>query len=665
VTWIERWRSADGRAPLPKSLRRGHAVFVLLLVICVLIPELGMSAYNQETIAWIAADAIMLAGFNVIFGVTGQMVFSHSFFFGVGAYMTAILAIHGWPFGVAAVVSVGACIVSSWVFSSGLVNLSGFYLAIASFVLPLVFDDLVQLTGSVSGGADGLGGVPLPFGSLSSYLLMALVITVCALWVAHNIITGAIGRTWRTLGINEQVAESVGVNVARQKLWAFLLSSGFAGLAGALFAPIFGFISPDSFDLNAMLSILVGAVVGGSLGVPGAVVGALLIVEVPQLLDVFSTNSALIYGVILLVALRLIPKGVVGTVQDLYYRWVTLPRTARNESRPSPADASPVDAPTVALPQSEAGNRPGPTGPIRCVDVTVRYSGVTAASDVTFDVQPGEFVGLIGPNGAGKSTLFNAISGFVRPSSGQVWLGDQCLTFMRPSDRSGLGIARTFQEKQDFGDLTALESVLIGSYLTFRGRSVFSALALPRYTARERAARQEALQVLRLVGLADGADRRVSDFPYGDQKLLQVARTLITSPRYLLLDEPTAGLNPAEIDKVGQVLGGLRNMGLGMLLVEHNVPFVTGICSRIVVMDHGSVIATGTGSEILASPAVQEAYLGTHAVQADRGAGATAVPPGEPPGQPRGEPPGQPPGQPPGEPPAPKPVPAERGRGSQ
>jgi ABC-type branched-subunit amino acid transport system ATPase component len=220
---------------------------------------------------------------------------------------------------------------------------------------------------------------------------------------------------------------------------------------------------------------------------------------------------------------------------------------------------------------------------------------------------------------------------------------------MRPSDRSGLGIARTFQEKQDFGDLTALESVLIGSYLTFRGRSVFSALALPRYTARERAARQEALQVLRLVGLADGADRRVSDFPYGDQKLLQVARTLITSPRYLLLDEPTAGLNPAEIDKVGQVLGGLRNMGLGMLLVEHNVPFVTGICSRIVVMDHGSVIAMGTGSEILASPAVQEAYLGTHAVQADHGAG----------------PPGQAPGEPPGQAPTPKPVPAERGRGSQ
>jgi ABC-type branched-subunit amino acid transport system ATPase component/ABC-type branched-subunit amino acid transport system permease subunit len=654
VTWIERWRSADRSAPLPKSVRRGHAVFLLLLVICVLIPAMGMSSFNQETIAWIAADAIMLAGFNIIFGVTGQMVFSHSFFFGVGAYMTAILAIHGWPFGLAALVSVGTCVVSSWVFSSGLVNLSGFYLAIASFVLPLVFDDLIQLTGSVSGGADGLGGIPLPFNSFSDFLLMTLVITVCALWVAHNIVTGSIGRTWRTLGINEQVAESVGVNVARQKLWAFLLSSGFAGLAGALFAPIFGFISPDSFDLNAMLSILVGAVVGGALGIPGAVVGALLIVEVPQLLDVFSTNSALIYGVILLVALRLIPKGVVGSVQDLYYRWVTLPRTARAESRQS-AEAAEA-APPVSLPQSEAGNQRGPTGPIRVDGVTVRYSGVAAASDVTFDVQPGEFVGLIGPNGAGKSTLFNAISGFVRPSSGQVWLGDQCLTFMKTSDRSGLGIARTFQEKQDFGDLTALESVLIGSYLTFRGRSVFSALALPRYTARERAARQEALQVLRLVGLADAADRRVSDFPYGDQKLLQIARTLVTSPRYLLLDEPTAGLNPAEIHKAAQVLGGLRDMGLGMLLVEHNVPFVTGICSRVIVMDHGSVIAAGTGSEILASPAVQEAYLGRQSAGLNGGARAEAAQAGEPPGQAPA---------PPEQAPAPKPVPADRGRGPQ
>jgi ABC-type branched-subunit amino acid transport system ATPase component/ABC-type branched-subunit amino acid transport system permease subunit len=644
VRSIKHRRAADGLAPLPKSVGTGHAVFVVLLVVCLLIPELGMSAYNQETIAWVAADAIMLAGFNIIFGVAGQMVFSHSFFFGVGAYMTAILAIHGWPFGIAAAAGVGACVVSSWVFSSGLVNLSGFYLAIASFVLPLVFDSLAQLTGSVSGGADGLGGIPMPFGSNSSYLVMALVITVCALWVAHNIITGAVGRTWRTLGINEQVAQSVGVNVARQKLWAFLLSSGFAGLAGAMFAPIFGFISPTSFDLNAMLSILVGAVVGGALGVPGAVVGALLIVEVPQLLDGFSTNSALIYGVILLVALRLIPRGMVGTVQDLYYRWVTLPRTARSES-----GQTSVDAPSASLLQWEAGHRGGSTGPIRFAGVTVRYSGVAAASDVTFDVQPGEFVGLIGPNGAGKSTLFNAISGFVRPSAGQVWLGDQCLTFMKPSDRSGLGIARTFQEKQDFGDLTALESVLIGSYLTFRRRSAFSALALPRYTSRERAARHEAMEVLRLVGLADEADRRVADFPYGDQKLLQIARALVTSPRFLLLDEPTAGLNPAEIDKVGQVLAALRDMGLGMLLVEHNVPFVTGMCGRIVVMDHGSVIATGTGSEILASPAVQEAYLGRRAA-VDRGAGAGAtVRPGDPPGQAR----------------APRPVPAETRRGAE
>lgn len=588
-------------------------------MLCVLIPELGLSDYSQLIIAWVAADAIMLAGFNIIFGVAGQMVFSHSFFFGVGAYTTAILMIHGWPFGVATLVAVAACILSSWVFSGGLVNLSGFYLAIASFVLPLIFDPLVQLTGSVSGGPDGLGGVPMPLGSTRAFLLMALVIAVCALWVANNVITASPGRTWRTLGINEQVAQSVGVNVSRQKLCAFLLSSGFAGLAGAVFAPIFGFISPQSFDLNAMLSILVGAVVGGPLGVAGAVAGALLVVEVPQLLAGFSTNSALIYGCVLLVALRLIPRGVVGAIQDLYYQRITLPRTARAEG--ARADRS---AP-VALPGAGFVDARPADGAIRCVGVTVRYSGVAAASDVTLEVQPGEFVGLIGPNGAGKSTLFNAISGFVRPAAGQVWLGDHCLTFLKPSDRAGLGIARTFQEKQDFGDLTALESVLIGSYLSFRRHSVFSALALPRYRSRERAARAEALDVLRLVGLAEAADRRVSDFPYGDQKLLQIARTLVTSPRFLLLDEPTAGLNPAEIAKVGGVLTGLRDMGLGVLLVEHNVPFVIGLCTRVIVMDHGTIIASGSGPEVVASPVVREAYLGK-AIAATPAGAPTGVP---------------------------------------
>jgi branched-chain amino acid transport system permease protein len=615
----------------------GHIVAGAL---CCGAAALPLSQYSLLTITWVGSVAIMLLGFNLVFGVSGQMVFSHSFFWAIGAYSSSVLLVRGWPFEAAIVVAVVVSMVLAWLFANILVQLEGFFLAIASFILPLIVPELAQLTVNYSGGSPGLDNIPLPTGSTHWYLALVLVVTVASLWIGRNLIDSPLGRSWRTIGTNEMVAQSVGIRPSRKKLSSFIASAFFAGLSGAFFAPIFGIISPGAFDLTAMLSILVGSVIGGAISPMGAVVGALLIVEVPQLLSGFAQNSALIYGLILLVALRLVPRGVAGGVNDLIYRYLILPaqgaqtKTAQS-SRFSGLVRGLTSLATPPTPKVEnfdlanhayvpATERSG-AGPaiLECVGVSVRYGGVLAVDDISFTLAEGEFKAIIGPNGAGKSTLFNVFGGFAPIESGSILIDGEDVTYRPPDVRASFGVSRTFQETQAIGDLTAEESVLIGGHIEAQSHSVRQSiellLNLPGHTRRERTRRQRAEELLELVGLGGLGSRRVADFPYGNQKLLQLARAMAARPRFLLLDEPAAGLSEVDCAELGKVLTRLRNLGIGILLVEHNVPFVISMCEHVMVMDHGKQIAQGTGAEILASPAVQVAYLGNSAASESTG----------------------------------------------
>jgi branched-chain amino acid transport system ATP-binding protein len=243
--------------------------------------------------------------------------------------------------------------------------------------------------------------------------------------------------------------------------------------------------------------------------------------------------------------------------------------------------------------------------------VHVRFGALAAVQDMSLSLQPGEFKGLIGPNGAGKSTLFNVVSGFVAPTQGSVRVGDLDIGGMPVPQRAALGIARTFQETQPVGDFTARDSIAVGAHLHARYGYLSAMLDLPRSRSVEREVGAFAEDLLRSVGASGEGWRRVGDFPYGDQKLVQVARALAMRPRFILLDEPAAGLNPDEVVQLGALLDRVRKDGVGILLVEHNVPFVLDHCDTIIVMHHGVQIAEGPSDSILASDAVREAYLGT------------------------------------------------------
>jgi branched-chain amino acid transport system ATP-binding protein len=244
-------------------------------------------------------------------------------------------------------------------------------------------------------------------------------------------------------------------------------------------------------------------------------------------------------------------------------------------------------------------------------DVTRRFGGLVAVNQVSFTVEKNEIFGLIGPNGAGKTTLFNLITGLMPPSSGQlIYVGDE-ITKLRPYQIAAKGIARTFQNLRLFGNLSALENVAIAQHIHNKTGVVQGILGLPPATTQERQTISNALELLELVGLAERAEEKARNFPYGDQRRLEIARALALKPKLLLLDEPAAGMNPNEKGALSELIRQIRDsFNLTVLLIEHHVPLVMGLCDRIAVLHFGQLIALGEPEKVKNDPAVIEAYLG-------------------------------------------------------
>jgi branched-chain amino acid transport system ATP-binding protein len=266
--------------------------------------------------------------------------------------------------------------------------------------------------------------------------------------------------------------------------------------------------------------------------------------------------------------------------------------------------------PSLAVPQlAETG--PPPAALLDVRGMSRKFGGLVAVNNVSFSVRKGEIFGLIGPNGAGKTTLFNLITGLTPPSSGTlVYRGEQ-ITGLRPHRIAAKGIARTFQNIRLFGNLSALQNVMIGQHVHTRGGVLSGVFGLPASRREEHAIRDRAIELLDLVGLADRADVKARNFPYGDQRRLEIARALALKPELLMLDEPAAGMNANEKQGLSGFIRQVRDrFDLTVLLIEHHVPLVMGLCDRIAVLDFGQMIALGDPAKVKNDPAVIEAYLG-------------------------------------------------------
>ena len=576
---------------MPASLRSVAMPLALVaLTGAALLYAANAEGYAPFILALVALTCVVGVGLNILVGLTGQISLGHVGFYAIGAYTVAILSLQGVSFWIAfplAGVVAGAV---GFVLALPALRVSGPYLAMVTIAFAFIVNHGTVEWRDLTGGANGLMGIAPPaFGGFAfterEMAMLAIALAGASLLFFHRLAASAWGKGMVAVRDAEVAARSIGLNPVSVKAAAFTLSAALTGLAGGVFAPLLAFVAPDSFPFSQSILFLLAVIVGGAGWVLGPVVGAIITVVLPELLSNLAEYRLLFFGALLLVVLWLAPEGVFGTLARLVRR-----------IDPRRADASGVDLAPFLRPDR---------APERLVvrDLGISFGGIRAASAVSFDAEPGKVTSVIGPNGAGKTTVLNMVGGFYRPDTGSVRLGDVELAGAPAWKVARAGIARTYQTTKLFETMSVIDNVLIAMR---RGR--LGGIGLANAAGRDDSAIAEAL--IAFVGYRGALATPAGDLPHVDRRLVEIARALAMRPRVLLLDEPAAGLMRADKDALSKLLRRIADLGIAVILVEHDMRLVMGISDHVVVLDAGAPIAAGRPAHIRHDPKVLAAYLG-------------------------------------------------------
>ncbi len=580
-----------------------HIPLGLAIAFIVVAPAI-FGSFTITLMNYIGIYAFAVLGLVLLTGVGGLTSFGQAAFVGIGAYATAwYTAVQGGSPWIGLLLALLLTGLVATVLGAATLRLGGHFLPLSTIAWGIA---IFFLFGNIDaiGRYSGLSGIPaITIGPIS---LGGNVAMYCFIWgllgivmlLCRNLLDSRKGRAIRSLRGGIAMVESLAIDSFRMRLAIFVFAGMLAGLSGWLYAHMQRYVNPAPFDIRPSIELLLMALVGGAGHIAGAVVGAAVITllknTLQDVLPVFTRYSAqlevVVFGVLFVVILQKARAGIVPVINRY------LPR------RPPvlPAQVPPLARRARPIVYAQ---------PVLTIQgATKRFGALAAVNDVSFEVKAGEVLGLIGPNGAGKSTLLNLITGTAKPNAGRIMFLDHDVTKLAPRHIAARGVARTFQHVKLRPNMTLLDNALLGTYS--RTRSGFLAGAMRLDRDEEKSAQLEAFQQLKRVGLGEKAGELAGNLPLGQQRLLEVARALAADPVVVILDEPAAGLRSLEKQILSQLLRTLRNEGMTIVLVEHDMEFVMNLVDRIVVMDFGSKLAEGVPADIRAEPRVQEAYLG-------------------------------------------------------
>jgi branched-chain amino acid transport system permease protein len=584
-------------------LRR--VLFAVFLVVLAVLPLLPVPEFWITQLNYIGLYALVAMGLVLLTGVGGLTSFGQAAFVGIGAYATAYLStrlgVSPWlNLFIGLVLTTGSALILGWI----TLRMSGHYLPLATIAWCLALN-YTMANMEWLGKFDGILGVPplnffgldLTQGRHLFYLIW--IIAILAAVALLNLLDSRAGRAIRALKGGVTMAEAMGISTYAWKVRIFVIAAMLASVSGWLFAHFQRTVNPSPFGIKFGIEYLFMAVIGGVGQVWGAFTGAAVVkiiedqlqVLLPKLIGTAGNFEIIVFGIMLVLVLKYAPNGLWPFLSG----WL-----------PSPPRR--VDwAGAAALPRRD---QPVPGEALLQVDkVRKQFGGLVAVNDVSFDLRAGEIMGLIGPNGAGKSTTFNLITGVLSKTSGTVRFRGEDITALPSREIARRGMSRTFQHVKMIPEMTVLENVALGGYLRSSAGAVKAMLRLDR--AEERQLFKEAQRQLERIGMAHLMHEQAGNLALGQQRLMEIARALCTDPALLLLDEPAAGLRHKEKQALADVLRQLKEQGMSLLLVEHDMDFVMNLTDRIVVMEFGTKLMEGTPAEVQASPAVRAAYLGT------------------------------------------------------